>query len=132
MSVCQSPNNVPNLCCHHGAFWGAECPSCIRENFFKTKQETITIKKALWDEMCKNQKRTLGYGLTVREEDVLFLMLQGKSNKVMAIELHLALKTIEAHRSTIYKKFGVRSNIDLFIKCVEAQIIECPCKKDHA
>lgn len=47
--------------------------------------------------------------LTLRERDVLRLVVTGDANKVIARKLGLSVKTIEKHRSSMMKKLGVRS-----------------------
>ncbi len=51
--------------------------------------------------------------LTSREQDVLKLIVAGKSNKEAAAELGVSPKTIEAHRGHIMHKVGVRSLAEL-------------------
>lgn len=45
--------------------------------------------------------------LTERERDVLSLMAQGLSNMALSTELHLSVKTIEAHVRSIFTKLGL-------------------------
>ncbi|WP_433833956.1 LuxR C-terminal-related transcriptional regulator [Actinoplanes sp. CA-015351] len=45
--------------------------------------------------------------LTGRERAVLALMAQGLSNTAVAADLHLAVKTVEAHVTTIFMKLGL-------------------------
>src|SRR6185369_4418709 len=47
--------------------------------------------------------------LTKRELEVLRLLIAGKPNKVIASELKLSPKTVEAHRAAIMRKLGVHS-----------------------
>ena len=47
--------------------------------------------------------------LTAREREVLQLIAEGKSTKVIAIELYVSVKTIEWHRSQLMKKLKVQS-----------------------
>jgi PAS domain S-box-containing protein len=47
--------------------------------------------------------------LSLRERDVLRLVVTGDANKVIARKLGLSVKTIEKHRSSMMKKLGVRS-----------------------
>jgi len=55
-------------------------------------------------------KRPSAYSdLTAREREVLQLIAEGKSTKVIAMELCLSGKTIEWHRSRIMKKLGIES-----------------------
>ncbi|MET7419763.1 response regulator transcription factor [Dactylosporangium sp. NPDC005555] len=45
--------------------------------------------------------------LTERERAVLALMAQGLSNAAVAADLHLAVKTVEAHVTSIFTKLGL-------------------------
>lgn len=47
--------------------------------------------------------------LTPREREVMELILAGKANKVVAIELDISERTVELHRARIMKKMAVRS-----------------------
>ena len=51
--------------------------------------------------------------LTPREREVLQLIAEGKSTKVVAKELYVSAKTIEWHRSQLMKKLGVKSIAEL-------------------
>ncbi len=51
--------------------------------------------------------------LTPREREVLQLVAEGKSTKVIAKELYVSAKTIEWHRSQLMKKLGVKSIAEL-------------------
>lgn len=51
--------------------------------------------------------------LTPRERQVVSYLQSGLSNKVVAIELVISLRTAEAHRARIYRKLGVRNAVEL-------------------
>jgi two-component system, NarL family, response regulator NreC len=51
--------------------------------------------------------------LTRREKEVLRLVADGHSTKIIAKELGLSIKTIEAHRAQIMDKLGLRSIAEL-------------------
>jgi two-component system, LuxR family, response regulator DctR len=51
--------------------------------------------------------------LSAREQEVMVLIRAGKPNKVIADELGIALRTVEAHRAKIFEKMGVRSAVEL-------------------
>jgi len=51
--------------------------------------------------------------LTAREREVMELILIGKYNKVIADELNISMRTVEAHRSKIFEKMLVRSAVEL-------------------
>jgi DNA-binding NarL/FixJ family response regulator len=51
--------------------------------------------------------------LTSREREVLTLVADGKSNKEVAVELKISVKTAEAHRINIMRKLNAHSVVDL-------------------
>lgn len=59
-------------------------------------------------------------GLTEREAQVAALLLQGRSQPVIAEQLFVATSTINTHVKHIYQKFGVRSKQELIDACEKA------------
>ncbi|SEH44142.1 response regulator [Magnetospirillum fulvum] len=53
-------------------------------------------------------------GLTPRERQVLDLLFTGLSNKVIAYQLNVSQRTVENHRSSIMRKAGLKSLIDVY------------------
>jgi DNA-binding NarL/FixJ family response regulator len=51
--------------------------------------------------------------LSKREEEVLRLVAQGYSNKEIAAQLTLSVKTVETHKANAAQKLGLRSRIDV-------------------
>lgn len=54
--------------------------------------------------------------LTHREKDVISQLILGKSNKLIAHELHISIRTVENHLRSIYEKLGVHTR---------AQVVHC-------
>jgi DNA-binding CsgD family transcriptional regulator len=54
--------------------------------------------------------------LSQREEQVVRLLLQGKSNKLIALALGISDRTVEFHLKNIYTKLQVRSRVELILK----------------
>jgi len=54
--------------------------------------------------------------LSNREWEVAKLLLQGKSNKLIALSLGISDRTVEFHLKNIYAKFQVSSRIELILK----------------
>tara|TARA_R110002049_G_scaffold20922_12_gene76964 strand:+ start:598 stop:1203 length:606 start_codon:yes stop_codon:yes gene_type:complete len=67
-------------------------------------------RRARSESLAVAEKLTL---LTAREREVMTLILEGKYNKVIADELDISMRTVEAHRSRIFEKMGVRSAVEL-------------------
>lgn len=59
------------------------------------------------------QREKLIGQLTVREHEVFNLIIEGFLNKQIAETLHISIKTVEAHRSHIMKKFRANTIADL-------------------
>lgn len=51
--------------------------------------------------------------LTSREQTVLLKLAQGKSNKQVAVELDISVRTVETHRKNIKTKLGISSTAGL-------------------
>lgn len=54
--------------------------------------------------------------LTEREEQVLKLLLKGKSYKKISRVLCISIATVEKHIGNIYKKNGVNNRVELILK----------------
>ncbi len=54
-----------------------------------------------------------GLDLTSTERQVARLVAAGRTNREVAAELYLGLRTVEAHLSAVYRKLGVRSRSEL-------------------
>ncbi|MOA11339.1 Transcriptional regulatory protein TdiR [compost metagenome] len=67
-------------------------------------QQTSTLAQ-----QCETRLQTL----TTREREVLERVIEGKMNKVIADDLGISIKTVEAHRGKMMDKMGVRSIADL-------------------
>lgn len=59
----------------------------------------------------------LGKSLSVREIEVVKLVVTGITNKEVAGQLFVTEKTIKFHMTNIYKKMGVKSRSQLIVWC---------------
>ena len=55
-------------------------------------------------------------GFSKREKEVVFLLLQGKSNKEMALALGITEGTVEFHLTRIYAKLDVASRVEAIVR----------------
>jgi DNA-binding NarL/FixJ family response regulator len=65
--------------------------------------------------MTKREKnRGAGFNaLTIRERELLYPLTEGKPNKLIAEELGVSRRTIEAHRANIFLKMDVQNAVQL-------------------
>ena len=61
--------------------------------------------------------------LTPREQEVLNLVIAGKSNREIADDLVLSLATIKTYVNKIYRKLNVRSRVQAIVKARELDLI---------
>jgi two-component system, LuxR family, response regulator FixJ len=62
--------------------------------------------------------------LTERERGVLQRVIEGKANKVIAAELAISVKTVEAHRAKVMEKMGVDSVAELVQRIIGFSLME--------
>jgi DNA-binding NarL/FixJ family response regulator len=62
--------------------------------------------------------------LSGREREVLHLIAEGKSAKEIAAELRISAKTVEAHRTSLMRKLGVRKATELVRYALRHGLIE--------
>ncbi|GAA3962381.1 response regulator transcription factor [Actinoplanes auranticolor] len=69
--------------------------------------ETVIDPELVTRLVARRRERDPLRALTARERAVLALMAQGLSNAAVAGDLHLAVKTVEAHVTAIFTKLGL-------------------------
>ncbi len=62
--------------------------------------------------------------LTNREQTILLQLAQGKSNKEVAIELDISVRTVETHRKNIKRKLGISSTAGLTRYALEHGVLQ--------
>lgn len=64
--------------------------------------------------------------LTPRERDVMGHVATGKPNKIIAAELGVSQRTIEAHRARVFQKLKVRNAVELTHCLLAARALRPP------
>lgn len=67
-------------------------------------------------------------GLTRREAEVLYLLLQGHSTRAIAGRLHISTATVQKHLKNTYRKLNVHNKIEALqkTKWLLAALYNCP------
>lgn len=97
----------------HGAFDFIQKPyreqaliDAIQKALLKNANEQLQIEKVI-------QTKLKLATLTKRETQILEAILDGKANKVIAIELSLSQRTVEIHRAHVMEKMAAKSLAEL-------------------
>jgi two-component system, NarL family, response regulator DegU len=64
--------------------------------------------------------------LTVREMDILKLLVRGLTNQEIAGRLYLSEKTIKNHLTSVFRKFGVNDRTQAALYAIKHKIVEEP------
>lgn len=78
----------------------------IQKALLKNANEQLKMKKIA-------QTRAKLATLTQREEQILEAIIDGKANKVIALDLSLSQRTVEIHRAHVMEKMSVKSLAEL-------------------
>lgn len=70
--------------------------------------------------------RISGASPTGREIEIIQLLAEGRSNKRIAQELGISVRTVEAHRAHVMRKLHVRSLVELLYYAMEQGIVPPP------
>ena len=66
------------------------------------------------------------YGLTVRELEILQLIVDGKSNKEIAAQLALSANTVAVHRANIMDALGIHKTAELVVYAIRNRLVNIP------
>ncbi len=82
-------------------------------------QQCLALDSQQRCEVAEREKiiKRLG-SLTPREAEVLDGVINGKSNKVIAAELGISVKTVEVHRARVMEKMAAKSVAELTALCI--------------
>jgi two-component system, LuxR family, response regulator FixJ len=89
------------------------------------KENFLTKVKSILQKNASLNNNLIG-SLTPREFKILKYVINGKSNRDIAVSLNRSIRTIEVHRAHIMKKFGVESLIELMKKASLLNLVEIP------
>jgi DNA-binding NarL/FixJ family response regulator len=64
--------------------------------------------------------------LTARELEILQLIVDGKSNKEIADDLHLSVNTVSVHRANIMDALGIHKTAELVVYAIRNGLVNIP------
>jgi DNA-binding NarL/FixJ family response regulator len=82
---------------------------------------TPSVARKVLEKMSQSQH--ISYGLSVREKDILKLLVQGYTYKKIASSCHISLDTVRSHVRNIYTKLHVNCGREAVAKALKERII---------
>src|SRR5436305_3655971 len=79
-------------------------------------------REALGDR-CRRDERPAHQRLTVREHQIMLMIVKGKSLTEIGEEMLISVKTVSTHRTNILTKLALASNAELVLYAVRQQLI---------
>lgn len=77
-------------------------------------EQALAVEAASRAQNAQAQERQARLAsLSEREQEVMHRVAAGKLNKIIADELHIAIRTVEVHRARVFSKLGVKSAAEL-------------------
>ncbi|MDE2000696.1 MAG: response regulator transcription factor, partial [Burkholderiales bacterium] len=77
-------------------------------------EQALAVEAATYvNDARESERKARLASLSDREREVMTRVAAGKLNKVIADELHIAVRTVEVHRARVFSKLGVRSAAEL-------------------
>ncbi len=95
-----------------GKFFNDAITALIFDDFYQREKATN-----------QNQVHLKTTDLTKREQEVLTLVASGKSNKEVAEELFISIKTVETHKTHILDKLGLKNTAELVKYAIKKGLI---------
>ena len=102
-----------------------ELVAAIRKVHLTGRYMSATLADQLaLDFMPDNNEQLLNKSLSNREQEIMYLLASGKKVKDIAVDLNLSASTIFIHRMSIFKKLGIRSDVELIHYAITNKIVE--------
>lgn len=96
-----------------GAFDFLEKPYSDNTLAERIEQALAVEAASVADNAAALERQARLASLSEREREVMQRVAAGKLNKVIADELHIAVRTVEVHRARVFGKLGVKSAAEL-------------------
>ena len=96
-----------------GAFDFCEKPFSDNALVDRVEQALIQSGGIVRKRQLDAQRETRLQELTERERDVMWLVVEGLPNKLIADQLDISVRTVEVHRARVFDKMNVKSAVEL-------------------
>jgi DNA-binding NarL/FixJ family response regulator len=116
----------------HGYILKSDLTNCLPKavkaiadgkRFLSTKVSEIVLEGFLQTKGLHQQGEKKGARTTPREIEIIRLLAEGKTNKEIAAQLGITIRTVETHRAKIMFKLGLHSLAELIHYALRHEII---------
>ncbi len=90
-----------------------------REQYVSPSLAIAILQKHQAKSSLTESRKSVIEGLSDREHEILDLLAQGLSNKMIAARLYLSVRTVEGHLANIYSQLGVHSRTEAMLITVK-------------
>jgi len=94
-----------------------------RDLYFSSGVSNIVLDSMMQSHERDDSPVSEDLPLTPREIQIVKLLAQGKSNKEIATELFISVRTVETHRRTIHRKLELNSVADLVRYAIRHRLV---------
>lgn len=89
------------------------------EQYLSPSLAVAILEKHQTGSVLTESEKSIIDTLTEREREILELLAQGLSNKLIAAQLYLSVRTVEGHLANIYARLGVHSRTEAMLLAVK-------------
>lgn len=91
------------------------------EQYLSPTLATAILEKRQSKSRLASPEMSLVDELTEREREIVDLLAQGLSNKLIASKLYLSVRTVEGHLANIYLRLGVHSRTEAMLMAMKVR-----------
>jgi len=119
----------------HGYLLKSDLTECLAKavkavsegkRFLTPKVSEIVLEGFLDTRSQRQRGERVGPRTTPREIEIIRLLAEGKSNKEIAAQLAITVRTVETHRAKIMLKLGLHSLAELIHYAIRHKIVSMP------
>jgi two-component system, NarL family, invasion response regulator UvrY len=106
-----------------GEIDGAELATAIRTIYLKKVYLSENIAQTIAMESITQKEPSVFHRLSSTELSILMRCIRGESNDQIGGHFHVESKTISSHRTNIFRKLAIKSDVQLFLRAREEGLV---------
>jgi len=99
-------------------------PELVKAIYEALGGKSYETPRRLLDRLLRDPRLDVARSLTLRQREVLLLLVEGHSMKEAAATLQISTRTVGFHKYRIMSKFDLKSNSDLVRFAIKARLID--------